>query len=211
MLWNYLTIKLNYNIVIFLIKGEIMKKILLAGLLLLSFAVSATAREGVKGGYVGLAYGSTTYSVEDNLNLEKDENSGYKLYLGYQFNRIIGIEGSYANYGKFVYANAQNIKTTGVGIAANIGYNFLEDQLRPFALLGLDFLRFNQGGTSWFKDNSVTAFKYGLGLEYSPKTFAGVGFRVLWETSVFNVKHIGKDDNEPYGFSMFSISVQYKF
>jgi len=189
-----------------------MKKILLASLLAFGFTTAAVASEDGKGTYVGLAYGNTAYaSSSDNFNLDNDTDSGYKLYGGYQFNKIVAVEASYTDYGKFAYTSTHSIETTALGVVANLGYNFLDGQLRPFALVGLSYLDFTQNGGDFFDDDNTLAVTYGLGVEYSPTVLNGVGFRALWNVDAFTAERPLSNDTDGYAFGMFSVAVQYKF
>ena len=200
-----------------------MKKILLASLLAFGFTTAAVASEDGKGAYVGLGYGSTAFANGDGkANVKEDTDSGYKFYAGYQFNKIVAVEASYTDYGKFTYSDTRTLSGTAIGVAANVGYNFLDGQLRPFGLLGLSSLSLDQGnlGTlgNIYDDDSTIGITYGIGIEYSPKVLKGLGFRAMWNVDAYSVQDqitIGgttiTSDDHLEAFGMFSVAVQYKF
>lgn len=118
-----------------------MKRTILAlsALALLSTAVFAEEAK-YSGAYIGLGYGMTSFSITDNgKELFGQGSSGLKLYGGYQFNQIVGVELAYNDFGKFDAKSGQSYSEspTNISLSANLGYAFLDGQLRPFATLGL--------------------------------------------------------------------------
>ena len=190
-----------------------MKKIILASLLAFGFTASAIASEDGSGAYVGLAYGNTTFSDDGAIagNLKDDSDSGFKVYGGYQFNKIVGVEATYTDYGQYTYEDGKTLDATAMSVGANLGYNFLDGQLRPYALVGLSYLSIDQS-TPIFTDDKTVSYTYGVGIEYSPKVLNGVGFRAAWNTDIFIVDSSGtSDEYDAQGFGMLSVAVQYKF
>jgi len=192
-----------------------MKKIILASLLAFGFTASAMASEDGSGAYVGLGYGTTAFGDDDIGNnntlgsLKDDADSGFKVYGGYQFNKIVGVEATYTDYGTFSYGD-RNLEATSMSVGANLGYNFLDGQLRPFALVGLSYLNLDQSQAIYDADNTV-AFAYGVGIEYAPTVLDGLGFRASWNADIFAVEKILSDETYTQAFGMLNVSVQYKF
>ncbi len=192
-----------------------MKKIILASLLAFGFTASAMASEDGSGAYAGLGYGTTVFGDNDifkNNSLKDDADSGLKVYGGYQFNKIVGVEATYTDYGTFTYNQGQTIDATAMSVGANLGYNFLDGQLRPFGLVGLSYLTLDHNFQNSYDDNTV-AFAYGVGVEYSPKVLKGVGFRAAWNADIFTTTGVDSTDSEDFAqaFGMLNVSVQYKF
>ena len=188
-----------------------MKKIVLASLLAFGLTASAIASEDGSGAYIGLGYGSTAFDKGDAISGVKDDSdSGYKVYGGYLFNKVVGIEAAYTDYGDFAYVTNTTLSPTAISLAANLGYTFLNGQLRPYALAGLSYLDLAQGGTAYYDDDNTVAFAYGAGIEYSPTILKGLGFRASWNADVYVVDPIITDDYTQT-LGMFNISVQYKF
>lgn len=181
-------------------------RVVCAGALLAAFP--ASAQHGLYlGGGVGVSYGSfdgndfSTGSVQQSLNEElaasslpataavtssdfDKEDFGWKLFVGYRFNEYIGIEGSYANFGKFK-ANYQG-NYLGSQLSANVDYkvdswNLMGVLRYPYqkfsfqAKLGAAFtkatneLSASLGGISDSAEESKskTNFLWGLGVGYN--------------------------------------------
>ena len=183
------------------------------------------------GFYVGLGYGTTGFSDGDfgkefdsfKVEPDNDTDSGFKFYGGYKFNKIVGVEGSYVNYGTmdFKYTEggsgtATEIKPYSLNVAANLGYDFLNNQLRPYALVGMGYVNYNQSGQTLYSSESSFAGVFGLGLEYTPTMFQGVGFRLSYDSTipavVMTYADSSKDDKVfLQSFNMISLNVQYRF
>ena len=62
-------------------------------------STAAVAGPNSKGAYLGLGYGNSVYTDSDFVEeaLGRDDldatDTGYKVYGGYQFNNVVGIEG----------------------------------------------------------------------------------------------------------------------
>ena len=193
-----------------------MKKIILASLLAFGLTSSAIASEDGSGAYVGLGYGVTAYdndgSTTNNDKLKDDSDAGYKVYAGYQFNKIAAVELSYTDYGTFTYENKGTISPSTISLAANVGYNFLDGQLRPFGLIGFSSLSMDETNPYLEIDEGVSVC-YGVGIEYSPKVLQGLGFRAMWSVDAYSVEFInsGNSEDNTELLGMFSAAVQYKF
>jgi Outer membrane protein beta-barrel domain len=219
-------------------RKKIMKKILMS-LACTSILVSAAwAQDDVvndgSGFYVGAGFGASgyfatlfdsTYNIYDPDNTYvvsasslNDVDVGYLFYAGYQINKIIGVEASYTDYGRFEYKKYYQ-EPQAVALYANAGYSFLNGQLRPFGILGLGYLKQNQSDRYYdIKDKFVT-MHMGLGGEYYPTVLKGLGFRAAFEADVYvdSVTAVDEDTNvrstqslwEEY--FLFYAGIQYKF
>jgi len=206
-----------------------MKKIIISALVASALSTAVLAGPNSSGGYVGLGFGTTAYNDSDYLNdgLELDNldngDSGYKVYGGYQFNNVIGIEAAYTDYGKFSADRGFSTAPTAFSVAANLGYSFLDGQLRPFGTIGLSYLSSNysnyptalsNGDTIIAPDDKYAAIHYGLGIQYEPDALIGFGFRLAIEADTYSIaiEQIGKDDKTyAQSLSMAYLGVQYKF
>ena len=179
----------------------------------LSFAADAEVKEATdvetintgKGFYLGAGLGVSSYNISssdgeyityndgsitdavkvndfDNLD---DTDMGYLLYGGYQFNKIIGVEASFTDYGAF----SGNINTDSftkdpyaIAVAANAGYAFFNAQLRPFGLLGLGYMDTKQSQAYDRLDvsNSFPTIHWGVGVDYYPTVLQGFGVRASY-------------------------------
>ena len=207
-----------------------MKKIIISALVASALSTAVLAGPNSSGGYVGLGFGTTAYNDSDYLNdglkLDNLDNgdSGYKVYGGYQFNNVVGIEAAYTDYGKFSADRGFSTAPTAFSVAANLGYSFLDGQLRPFGTIGLSYLSANYSNypttipgtldTIIPPDDKYAAIHYGLGIQYEPDALIGFGFRLAIEADTYSIaiEQIGKDDKTyAQSLSMAYLGVQYKF
>jgi hypothetical protein len=167
--------------------------------------------------------------IVDKLKDLDDNDLGYLFYAGYQFNKIIGVEASYTDYGAFSgsISGANLDKFTkdpyAIAVAANAGYTFFNAQLRPFGLLGLAYLNTQQSETYDRQEvtNESVALHSGLGVEYYPTVLKGFGVRAAYTTDF-----IVDSDYETFEgdtgttvkttsmwqyYSLLYVGVQYKF
>ncbi len=177
----------------------------------------------ISGFYAGVGFGSFGYSEEDSwgysnnpISAEADGNST-KVYLGYQFNKIVGIEGTYTDYGtaKAKVGN-YSMKPSSISLAANLGYTF-KNGIRPFGLVGMSSLDLNQS-EELLTDDSGAAFKFGFGVEYTPKALGGVQFRAAYEMDMYAVEYLDYQsgtglttETNLYALDSLYVGASYKF
>ena len=193
---------------------------LVAGLALITPQVQADPDSGF---YMGVGVGTTVYA-DDDLAWETgfydldDEDSGYKVYAGYQINKIMGIEASYVDYGTFKAYNGANIYRQdfkATHIAANAGYTFLQGQLRPFGNIGLGYIEHDATGSLGVIEDDVSnhSFYFGLGVQYEPKALQGMGLRVGYDVDVFDRDIYDGWWHREYaqGIALWYVALQYRF
>ncbi len=208
-----------------------MKKIaLIASALLVSGSLYA---EPIKGAYVGLGAGSSVFNdggVKDDLNdaiapskVGYDyADTGLKMYGGYQFNKVVAVELSYTNYGKYDmdYAGYNlELNPTAISVAVNVGYNLGSNgQYRPFVIAGVSSVSFGENGNlKAYDSDSVTAFRFGVGYEYSPVALKHMSFRVAYEGDFYSLidanpnNDAGYSDTYAQSMSMLYVGASYKF
>jgi len=181
------------------------------------------------GFYIGGGAGLTSFwdgifsSEEDTISNQvsslESKHSTLKLYSGYNINRIVGVEASYANYGVVTTkdSNVQgHLSPRSISVAANVGYTF-DTGLRAFAIAGLSMLDLRQS-EDWFDDESYVAFRYGFGGEYQPSTVTGLTFRLAYEADVYavavnSIYNNSNTDNDIYISQIGSLylGASYKF
>ena len=192
-----------------------------------SEAVVAPAQESAKGFYIGVGYGTfeslTDSDWDDDYRYGKlaNKTSGNtsKVYAGYQFNRIIGVEVSYSDYGNtsgFVYnGSAQPVhqSPTALSVAANAGYSF-NNGWRAFGILGLSSVDLNSS-YAYLDTDSPSAIRWGGGGEYTPAGLKGFQLRVAFEADTYfaEADRIFSSDDDIYAFTLMSLYVgaSYKF
>ncbi len=223
-----------------------MKKIVLAyslGALLFGATVMAeepaTSSLKVDGFYLGAGGGSSAHAsvlskgyyydgtYAYNSDSLTDTSTGYILYGGYQFNKFVGVEAAYTDYGSFS-DTATNTTTTNqvtfktdpnsFSVYANGGYTF-DNGLRPFAQLGLGYLQVNGSSTTdKINIDDGASIRIGIGLEYAPKELIGFGFRVAYVDDIvmdygYNAYDNGAEKETVLTTvnGLFYIGAQYKF
>ncbi|MDD2830466.1 MAG: porin family protein [Sulfuricurvum sp.] len=198
-----------------------MKKIV-SGIVLLT-SVLAFAGENSSGFYVGAGVGNTSYSDDgftkalDVTSKANTDDSGTIGYLGYQFNNIVGIEASYIDYGKFANgSNGFSQEPKNMNFAANVGYSFLDGQLRPYVVAGLGYLKANWKNLPYYASklsDSAVSFHYGLGLQYEPDFLHGLGVRVAYVADAYVASLDTGSTSETYTqvLGLGYIGLQYKF
>lgn len=208
---------------------NITKNLLLSSLLCLT-SPSLLADEGY--GYIGVGAGysminanflnsiyylgddrTTVYSKHKNYNAD---SYGLKLYGGYQFNHIIGIEGSFSDLGT-LSSNDYSQQPQALSVSANAGYGFLNNQLRPFGLLGVGYLQTNQSYE--LLDYDYFTLHAGVGLEYHPTALKGFGIRAAFESDLdVSSQSAYNEDKTVYSYEtfwqrymLFYLGAEYRF
>jgi len=146
------------------------------------------------GGGIGTTdfYGGVFDDADDDFSesvfdLEAKDNA-IKIYSGINFNRIVGIELSYTDYGKVQTKHESQfqgqLSPKALAVTANVGYTF-DSGFRAFALTGMSALDLQQSN-DWFEDEKVVALRYGLGGEYHSNLLDGITFRLAYEADLYS-------------------------
>ncbi|CAM3120275.1 porin family protein [Vibrio rarus] len=195
-----------------------------------AFLVSGTAIANDSSGlYLGAGAGKTSFDDDGFASKYDDgfyksdkphytgQNTAYILYAGYFFNRIIGLEASYADYGNVNFqADATTMKAlspTSFSFSANLGYTF-DCGLRPFVKFGLADLDLKQSRDfTLLNKDSGAAIHYGLGLDYAPlNILPGLSFRVAYEGDSADIERsYVSSSNTTWNVSMLYGGISYKF
>jgi len=207
-------------------------KIYIATLMVTTLGVSSLSAEdnsftyvGIGGGYsmINANFIDSDYYINDDdatgsskTKNYKEDSMGMKVYGGYQFNKIIAVEGSFTDYGTLSSDNYTQ-KPQAVSIYANAGYSFLNNQLRPFGLLGLTYLQTNQSRD--VLDDEMGAIHAGVGVEYYPTALKGFGIRGAIESDFHvNSQSAVNEDETHYSsqsfykrYALFYVGAQYRF
>jgi len=183
-------------------------------LLLLSTS-SAFAADSVSGPYLGAGLGVYQSADTDNHGDLDPDGLGYNLYGGYYFNRIVGIEGNYSDYGDMKTNGQKSMAPTSASVSANLGYTF-DNGIRPFALVGLSYVDLHANDSANMSDDTGTGFHFGLGVEYSP--MPNLTLRAVSQADAVSVENsytIGSStistDDSTLTFNSVSIGAAYKF
>jgi OOP family OmpA-OmpF porin len=152
-----------------------MKKpdIVICSLLALMTAFIAEA-----GPYLGVSIGKVDYndslwSVEDDVN-----DTGWKLFGGYHFNRYLGLEAAYIDMGKVKYQST-SIETKGFSVDG-IGSIPIGPIFSIFGKLGM--FRWDQDISYGDQDSDDTGTDLTWGYGFGARFFKNqIGVRVEWE------------------------------
>ncbi|GEM78101.1 outer membrane beta-barrel protein [Vibrio superstes] len=199
--------------------------------------VSGTTFAGeTNGWYVGGGVGKPSFDdggfvsdlAKDNSNITNAsldaEGMSYTLYGGYFFNRIVGVEASYNDYGKVnaKFTNTSsgqqsNISTKvfspkSFSVSANLGYTF-DNGLRPFVKVGVSAIDLQQSDNVMILDGDTgPAGHYGIGLDYSPMdAFQGLTLRVAYEGDITEIDSKYDDSSSTWNMSTVYGGIAYKF
>ena len=171
------------------------------------------------GAYVGVGFGATGYADDNYVQdigctgIDKSD-MGYKIYGGYQFNNIVGVEVGYTDYGKFSAAQDYTQEANAMSVGANVGYSFLDGQLRPFGIIGLGYVNLDtQNSPVTIVDDNVATFHYGVGIQYEPDALAGFGLRLAYEEDLYSIEYVRAIGTTSYlqALGIVYLGVQYKF
>ena len=167
--------------------------------------------------------GSHNVSINDLESLD-DSDVGYLFYGGYQFNKIIGVEASYTEYGSFSGELEKEVftkKPRSYAVYANAGYAFFNAQLRPFGLLGIGYLQSNQSNMYDInnEENDFATLHTGFGVDYYPTVLNGFGVRASYTTDLYiDSEYVVYDEADLITstslwqyYGLLYVGVQYKF
>lgn len=142
-----------------------MKKIALAAM------ISLVAGGAMAQAYVGVGVGQSKIPTDCVAGVTcKDTDTGYKLYGGYMFNKFVGAELGYIDFGKATidvsFAHAE-VKAHAVTLAA-VGRGELGAGFSGVGRLGMANSSIDETSNFGFADSgSTTKLYWGLGLEYA--------------------------------------------
>ena len=184
---------------------------------------SARTDSGITAAQLDADLAALTPSITARSTLSEND-IGYKLFVGYQFNKNLAVEGGYVDLGKPIELNSVvtapsagtlkgTIKNNGLNLDV-LGILPINDAFSAFAKVGLyyskttfDISATGGGGTaagSWSK--SEINPKFGLGANYA--FTKNVGVRAEWE----RYKNLGDADTTGEGdVDLWSIGATFKF
>lgn len=189
--------------------------------------MAQTTTDYSEGWYMGGNVGISTANIDKdkitqnltNYSYSDDEQDlGYKLFGGYQFNKNFALEGGYFNLGKFDYSLSTpngsvngNIKVKGLNLDAVAILPITED-FSAFARIGANYAQskdsFETTGSISMSDNSPQKndlnYKFGAGLQYAVTD--SLALRLEAERYRIN-DAVGNDGD----IDFFSIGLMYKF
>jgi len=152
--------------------------------------IAQTTTDYSTGWYIGGNVGISTANIDKDKITQNftnpsysddEENLGYKLFGGYQFNKNFALEGGYFNLGKFNYSLATpsgtlngDMKVKGLNLDA-VAILPITEKFSAFARIGANYAQakdsFSSTGTISMQDTnpkkSDLNYKFGAGLQYA--------------------------------------------
>jgi OOP family OmpA-OmpF porin len=187
-----------------------LKGAMLVAALACAYAGTAAADEAM-GFYAGVGIGQGSIE-DDGIDFDEDD-TGFKVFGGYQFNQYFAAELSYADFGNpddsFGQAKLE-IEAEQVSAAA-VGTYAFNEYFGVMGRLGLSYVdaseRISFAGTTVLDfDDNTTDFSYGIGLWAAPmKNFL---LRLEYEKTRAGLDDFASDDVD---LSLLSLSTVYKF
>jgi len=184
----------------------------------LAAAAAGPAAAQDRGIYLGGSWGQAEYADTcDDLALVggcKDNDNGFRLFAGYQFNRNFGLELGYADLGvvraegTFLGTPTRFVaETTGFDLTGVVSFTVV-DRLSLFGRLGAYRMRtkvdLNLGGVDSRDGETNGGLTYGLGLGYG---LGILGVRVEWQ----RYDNVGGGSTGEDTVDFFSIGALLKF
>ncbi len=181
------------------------KSFLTAAILALA-AVSTPARSQDTGWYAGFALGQGSHDVDCSFTITcDDKDTAWKLFGGYQFNKNLGVEAGYVNFGKVggtdVIFGTFEIKPTGFEVLA-VGTLPINPQFDVYGKLGLFSWDLDASDAFGKISESGTDLTFGIGVKYN---FAkNVGIRLEWQryNDIGNESTTGTSDSDFIGVGL---------
>jgi OOP family OmpA-OmpF porin len=173
----------------------------LAGLAFATFLVPMSASAGQLGGYIGGSIGSS--AINDNFEGEElDENdTGYKIVLGYQFHPYFAVEADYRDFGE---AETGSQAVQNISLESNSWDVFAVAMLPAgpidlFAKAGVAFWDFNNSAEQAAVNNDGEDFIWGVGGQWN---IGNLGIRLEYERI---------EVSDPNELSMISVGLVWMF
>jgi OmpA-OmpF porin, OOP family len=182
-----------------------MKKVVLAAAVVAAFLSAPVFAQG----YVGVGVGSSTGSGFDQGKITGGNTSKgqVKVYGGYQFTTMLGLEAQYSDLGKRDVANAGvNVGSynTNQFSVAGTGTYPLNASFSLLGKLGVSANKAN-GSNTTVGSASATSLMFGIGAAY--KITPAVSVRVEYE----DFGKIGNAGTQTVKANAYSVSLKYSF
>jgi OOP family OmpA-OmpF porin len=203
------------------------------GLIAITLAVSQIAAAAEPGWYLGANIGQSQVDLDEsgivarqladgfsNIRLSKhDDDIGFKVFGGYQFNSFIGVEGGYFDLGKLGYKTFMNpasiftSDTTLRGLNVDlVGALPINDKFSVFTRVGVtryeskdSYRGYGAVNLMSFSDSDRdTSYKYGVGLQYDFNS----NLAMRLEAERYDIQDVMFRDSDA---DMYSLGLVYRF
>jgi OOP family OmpA-OmpF porin len=180
----------------------------------LAAAAPAVAQQSDKGWYMGVGFGTTTADIDNSpltalgatVTGGEDSDNGFKIFGGYQFNKHLGVEVGYVDFGSFTVTGVRGTPFTAsfdvsAFTVAAVGTLPLNESFDLFGKAGL---------YAWEASSSVSGGGLTAGDTSGSDAFLGIGARYNFNRN-FGVQleveqYLGEDT-----ITVTSIGLRYKF
>ncbi len=184
-----------------------MKKLLIATAL-----IAASGAAMAEGAYIGGNIGSSHSNLDCTGTTSCSNNgTGVKGFVGYSFNEMFSVEGTYYDLGKAsasVSGIDLDLKTTGFGVRGLVSVPFNKD-FSGFAALGINRMKsngtVNSAGFSGSTSSTSTKPSFALGVDYALSPV----LKLRGEVETIRVDAPASSGN--YDVRMVSVGLKYQF
>lgn len=176
-----------------------MNKTKLIGAILLTLGMTGTAL-AQNGFYAGASIGQATIDACDGVTNCDDEDTSWKIFGGWEFNRNIALEAAWVDFGEVsgsIDGSKVSAEVDGWALAGKFMLP-LNEQFGVFGKLGMIMWDVEGGGAASGFDDDGTDLMFGIGAQYM---FTDQ-FGIVGEWEWYDI------DND---VDLFSIGALYKF
>ena len=171
----------------------------LIGAILFTLGMTGTAL-AQNGFYAGASIGQATIDACDGFTDCDDEDTGWKIFGGWEFNRNVALEAAWVDFGEVsgsIGGSAVSVETDGWTLAGK-GVLPLTEQFGVFGKFGMIMWDAEGSGAASGIDDDGTDLIYGLGAQY----LFNDRFVIVGEWEWYDI------DND---IDLFSIGALFKF
>lgn len=164
-----------------------LRRIVLAAIVLAVSAAAGAAEPTARGLYAGGSVGTSIFEDDGTFfGLDFDDSdTAFQGHLGYKFLRFFAVEGRYTNYGTFS-VESQEFDVTAASLHAVGIIPFGRSGWEMFGQLGVGSANMDFES---FGDDDQTTFAGGLGVRYYPAQSVSIGVQTdvhVWEDDSFD-------------------------
>lgn len=186
------------------------KRLAFNGLAILALAASGSASAAEKTGfYAGVGLGQASLELDSGVNFDNDD-TGFKLFGGYAFNKFIAVEAAYLDGGAPDQAlgggQRLEIELTGINVSA-VGTLPITEAFSAFGRLGFTSFDVDASNGNATASGGDEEFAYGIGALYNIND----AFTLRAEYEAIDISEIVDNSNVGADSTFLSLSGIYRF